>query len=153
MKNSVGDIETYVILLEGQRLAKEAVDSFEKTHEKIGQDYFVRQTQLQIFDKFPEVQSFSWKQGAPSWNDGDPCYFSVHAYTEDIKINGWYYDLGDSEAEENDVKKIVNFDDVGHVINKFIDSHTDEFMERTFGDGVEVTIERGGVVGIDGAEF
>lgn len=30
------------------------------------------------FDEIPEIQSIAWTQGTPSFNDGDPCVFSVH---------------------------------------------------------------------------
>lgn len=36
-----------------------------------------------IFEKFPELKSFEWTQGTPSFNDGEPCEFGVH----DVYIN------------------------------------------------------------------
>jgi hypothetical protein len=41
-----------------------------------------------IFDKYPELSYFTWKQYTPSWNDGEPCYFNVYGdepstYNED----------------------------------------------------------------------
>ena len=38
-----------------------------------------------LFEKFPELESFSWTQYAPYFNDGDACTFSAH----DIdRVNG-----------------------------------------------------------------
>ena len=45
-----------------------------------------------IFDKFPKLESFSWRQFTPYFNDGEPCEFRAEAYTENIKINGVMYE-------------------------------------------------------------
>jgi hypothetical protein len=38
-----------------------------------------------IFKEFPKLNSFSWNEYAPHWNDGDECVFSV--YFETLSIN------------------------------------------------------------------
>jgi hypothetical protein len=39
-----------------------------------------------LFENFPKLESFSWLQYTPHWNDGDECNFS--ASTDYIEING-----------------------------------------------------------------
>lgn len=40
----------------------------------------------EIFKKHKKLESFSWVQYTPHWNDGDECVFGAH--TEYLKING-----------------------------------------------------------------
>lgn len=41
-----------------------------------------------LFIKHPEMESFSWSQYTPYFNDGDECVFSAHTDTELISVNG-----------------------------------------------------------------
>lgn len=45
-----------------------------------------KQMTKDVFKKYPELQSFSWQQYTPYFNDGDTCTFS--AYTDYLYING-----------------------------------------------------------------
>jgi hypothetical protein len=40
-----------------------------------------------IFKTHPELESFSWSQYAPHWNDGDECTFSTH-FDYELVLNG-----------------------------------------------------------------
>lgn len=43
----------------------------------------------ELFEKYPDLKSFSWTQYTPYFNDGDPCYFgSWHQEAECVLING-----------------------------------------------------------------
>lgn len=52
-----------------------------------------------LFDAFPSLESFSWVQYTPYFNDGEPCEFGVSADADwSLKINGER--PGDSEHWE-----------------------------------------------------
>lgn len=40
----------------------------------------------EIFEKHPCLDSFSWTQYAPYFNDGEPCEFHVHADEPDVTV-------------------------------------------------------------------
>lgn len=40
-----------------------------------------------VFDKFPEISSIVWAQYTAYFNDGDPCYFSVHDFDVNLGSN------------------------------------------------------------------
>jgi len=40
----------------------------------------------EIFEKHSKLESFSWVQYTPNWNDGDECVFSAH--TDYVYLNG-----------------------------------------------------------------
>src|SRR5271167_1978897 len=58
----------------------------EKLHDKF----------LELFDKYPNLVSFSWTQYANFFNDGDPCEFYVHTDSESIDVE-FTEDEGDSQ--------------------------------------------------------
>lgn len=74
-----------------------------------------------LFSDYTELNSFSWVQYTPYFNDGDECIFSV--YTESLGINGsediglYYLEdlLSDLEQKDISIKKYTNklslFDD------------------------------------------
>lgn len=105
-----------------------------------------------------KIQSFSWVQYTPYFNDGDECIFRV--YTDyNFKINGedteemdsldWsikYYLKGQTEKyplkPEWDIELFKLIEDLQEVIN----SIPEEFMKDLFGDHVEVTVNSDGTI-------
>ena len=52
----------------------------------------------ELFDTYPELNSFGWRQYTPYFNDGESCEFrSMHDYPT---INGNDENYGESEQEE-----------------------------------------------------
>ncbi len=86
----------------------------------------------EIFSTYPEVESFGWTQGAPSFNDGDPCYFS--AYTEEPQINGKYYG-----SDETVPEKAMN------AICDLLELFDNNDYEEMFGDGQKITVTKNGI--------
>lgn len=41
-----------------------------------------------VFEKFPQLESFGWTQYTDNFNDGDVCNFNVHIDPEGIYLNG-----------------------------------------------------------------
>lgn len=92
---------------------------------------FFDEAAKEIFAKHPTVESFSWRQYTPYFNDGDECVFSVHSYPE---ING--EDVSDESGPYNDAKKLI----------ESIDEPT---MKEMFGDHVKITVLKTEGVTID----
>jgi hypothetical protein len=70
-----------------QRITK-AKQEAERNQEKAvkqGEKLF-KEAVKEIFKKNPGLESFSFDEYAPHWNDGDECVFSVHL--DDMKVNG-----------------------------------------------------------------
>lgn len=77
---------------------KEAKRAAEKAREKansLGQELF-REAVVEIFDKFPSLEQFSWDEYTPHWNDGDECVFSC--YFGSLAIN--------DEKEKGNVEEV-----------------------------------------------
>ena len=56
-------------------LKKEMEDLKKKMQER-GQEIFREGSKI-IFEQYPDLEWFSWRQYTPYWNDGEPCEFSV----------------------------------------------------------------------------
>lgn len=90
----------------------------------------------EFFEKSNKLDSFSWDQYTPYFNDGDSCHFHVH---EIRRINDEdIYDLEEELSPELD--EIIN------QIQEILNSIPDEFMEDLFGDHMTVTVKRDGTI-------
>lgn len=95
----------------------------------------------EVFAAHPEITAIRWAQYAPSFNDGDPCVFSVHE---------WYAKIGDTkEGGDNDDGFLLSYesekveeaeDDIDALFALF----DDDVMEDEFGSSVKVTATRDG---------
>jgi hypothetical protein len=59
----------------------------------------------ELFDKHPRLESVTWVQYTPYFNDGDPCYFSVHDFDASIsepEETETSEGPGDEEEEEDE---------------------------------------------------
>ena len=56
-----------------------------KTFQEDGQKMFAEAAQ-ELFDRFPKLESIVLTGYAPSFNDGDPCLFSMREY--ESTVNG-----------------------------------------------------------------
>lgn len=102
----------------------------------------------ELFDT-GKIEKVVWTQWTPSWNDGEPCTFhlgEVAVYPkdlEDLPVDAWDSDW-DSEGNLYlfDEGKYLYDPDLTPHINRIanIFHMLEDICERTFGDGVEVTI-------------
>jgi hypothetical protein len=69
-------------------------DAYDKKLSEAGEEA-VKDAFKDVFDKFPEISEIAWCQYTPYFNDGDPCYFSVHDF--DVR-------LGSSEDMDAKIK-------------------------------------------------
>lgn len=94
---------------------------------------FFQEGAKQLFDKFPELESFGWRQYTPYFNDGDVCTFS--AGTDEPDIN----DVMGYDIYGEEYKHLVPLQDE---VSKFLNVFENEDLEAMFGDHAEITVTR-----------
>ena len=65
--------------------AKRSMDRIRSKSANIGEKLF-GECVKQLFKDHPDLQTFSWPQYTPHWNDGDELVFSTHFYS--LAVNG-----------------------------------------------------------------
>jgi len=145
-------------LFDELKALKEAYDT--KLAEE-GEDA-IKELFKEFFDKYPRAESIAWRQYTPYFNDGDPCYFSVHEMTLEMNEDEEESDEDEDEDEDED-----DYDDEGYDSYSlrhsddpalkqmgedfmYLEDIPDDVMEHVFGDHVKVTATR---EGFDVAEY
>jgi hypothetical protein len=89
---------------------------------------------LEFFNKYPTVESFTWYQYTDYFNDGEPCYFSVHSdeilYMEMCEYGDLSYDEYKEQYSNADVE-----------LSRILGSLETIFYQWLFGDHVQVTVK------------
>jgi len=120
----------------------DAIADIKKQGIKAGVEYFAP-----IFEKYPELKSFSWEQYTPYFNDGDTCTFGVHDVSQ---VNGAEEYGDDNEDEESWSTLVMDwsgkekkagplypaYEEAQDYLNKL----GDEACEAFFGDHVRVVV-------------
>jgi hypothetical protein len=111
-----------------------------------------------IFNDNPQLNSFSWNQYTPYFNDGDTCVFGVNRdyyrfnnscdHVDKWTLNNEQYskkiDLEDLSFDSIDsIKKAYN--EVDELLSMF----EDEDLCQMFGDHAEITVYRNGQIDVD----
>lgn len=97
-----------------------------------------------IFEQFPELDSFGWRQYTPFFNDGDTCEFSAHIDPESICINEVPY-FSDENEEENYEKLLP----ATEMISELLEAIGEDSLEAIFGDHAEVIVRRSGEIEVE----
>lgn len=95
----------------------------------------LKEAAKEIFEKYPKLESFSWTQYAPYFNDGDECVFRVN---EVYQVNGL------NEWEDREEIKELGIDEALTEANDLVEAIDDDAMRDLFGNHVEVTCNRDG---------
>ncbi len=102
-----------------------------------------------LFEKYPALESFSWRQYTPHFNDGDACEFSAHTSDLDFVWAGKEYeDVGRWSVEHEEYGK--EYRDAG-VAPAFIEALNlmkpidEDSLKEMFGDHCRVIARRNGV--------
>ena len=90
----------------------------------------------EIFDKYPIVETFAWRQYTPYFNDGEECTFGVNTEPDINGKDSYDCEKGSDEAKASDD------------VESLLESIPTEIMEDIFGNHVEVTVNRDGTVEI-----
>lgn len=151
------------ILFEQIAKSKEEIKKLKSDlNEKLKENF--HELTKELFDSYPELDSFGWRQYTPYFNDGEPCEFrSMHDYPT---INGNDENYGESEQPEGvlDIvklgseeiydenwKKIENpdynpyYSEIVKVVKDFLNQFDDDDMEGLFGNHVSIHITSEGV--------
>lgn len=104
---------------------------------------------LQLFNENPIIQEIRWDQYTPSFNDGDPCEFTIGdvGFLLHNKQTIGYYDFDeDDEFEGTKVEQHIE-DHLKNIVNEFTNKiqALDTVMESLFGNNVTIIINRDGV--------
>jgi len=118
----------------------------------------------QIIDSCPELESISWNQYTPYFNDGDETIFSSN--TNYLKVNGEYADenntlnpviienygtwnrekrVYEGRVEKPNPNYNKTLSDAVDQMSEFLGIFDDDFYKSQFGDHVTVTINSNGV--------
>lgn len=126
------------------------MEEFEKQFREEGSKLFKEITK-EVFDQFPEVNSFSWTQYTPYFNDGDECTFGVN----DVDTINGFSEYGDDD--ENDQKNSENIFEkynweksksdkrafeIVETLRAFVNSAPEDVLRSLFGDHARVTVYR-----------
>lgn len=135
---------------------------------KLNEDFIVQKKELmrktkvlfdvalvEVFNKYPELDSFSWTQYTPYFNDGDSCEFSAHV--DYPSINGVCVDDMRDIKKENTTwsgtagrvtspnplyneSKALMVDEIIDILG----SVDEAFLQDVYGDHTEVVVGRNG---------
>lgn len=95
---------------------------------------------LEIFEKFPTLGAMRIRGGAPSFNDGSPCYFRVG----EPEVRGLDPDE-DFYGEYDEGPEFEKCEEAHEAFSNVIYAIGDDLMEDIFGEGFIVTITREGI--------
>lgn len=167
----------------------ERKEALNKEISAISQTVFA-ESSTELFNKHPLLQSFSWTQYTPYFNDGDICSFGVNEEPSFVTINGIHFDPNEiyistsknnpdydpkihdwkmslikrTEEEMSEEISTYTFEDEDYVEHKisdlgmtyfeyqdlikdicdFLSNQDEDFLNDTFGDHVQVTLDRNG---------
>jgi hypothetical protein len=100
-----------------------------------------------VFDKHPILESFSWNQYTPYFNDDEECTFSAN--TDYCEINGedWDdYKFSKLNWRDNSPNPdyIPELGSAKEDVKEFLSNIDDSVLRDMFGDHVQVTVKPGG---------
>lgn len=112
-----------------------------------------------VFEKHPALESFSWTQYSPYFNDGDECVFSVNEvnYVNGIDIDEdqpdeeFVTDWNGLRDDKGNRPKVKNKHYVPELVQAIKDCRElvslveEDTMAELFGNHVEVTVTRNGI--------
>lgn len=119
--------------------AKKKAQEFATTkgREIVGQAFFT------VFERFPELHSFSWRQYTPYFNDGEECIFGVRGTflipASDKDGDKWDHEYSKwSKPEGISTECLAAVDEVWSCLSE-------DLLKDIFGDHVEVKVTKGSV--------
>jgi len=137
----------------------EASKAYEKAKQLVFDVYYestiknLEKAFQELFDTYPQLTAFDWRQYVPSFNDGDACYFTVNNWgTCWFTVDGVTFDVGDyadyEEYDYNTAKSVLKqngLDEVGNEICCLIGAVPYDIMEKRFGTYSHVKVTREGI--------
>lgn len=135
-------------------------DAYDTKLKEEGEDA-LKEVFKELFDKHPRLESVTWVQYTPYFNDGDPCYFSVHDFDASISEPEETEELDEDEDEEDEdlydddytygerLSAIAESDDpelqkLAEAVSELNGEIPEDVLENVFGDHCKVTATRDG---------
>lgn len=88
----------------------------------------------EMFDTYPELESYKWAQYTPYFNDGDECKFGVDCDYPSINgIDWWQSSMGEEPAWRSEVVNLGR---------KILRTLSDEELNYLFGDHISIELRR-----------
>jgi len=107
--------------------------SYEKTLSEEGEDA-LKEAFKDFFQKHPSVETITWTQYTPYFNDGDACYFHVHEFQINEEDD---YEDDKEESEDQETEEVEDttlWDDLNE-----LEAIPEDVYEAVFGDHVRIT--------------
>jgi hypothetical protein len=126
---------------------KEQIQQLRKSLETQSKDFF-KEASAEIFEKHPELKSFSWTQYTPYFNDGDECVFGAQTDYISVAMKGEDDDEDENEIGSWSLSKATNLTPKQSAAKDalaLLAAFEDEDFKTMFGDHVRVTVSRKGV--------
>lgn len=102
----------------------------------------------ELFAKHPKLESFSWTQYTPYFNDGDECTFSAQTDSLKVQFGGEEFDdIGTwtfKPPVSNEVLKAEGLSEACKDMAELMSVLEDEDCKVMWGDHVEVTVTKDG---------
>jgi len=108
-----------------------------------------------LFETYPILESFSWDQYTPYFNDGEPCYFSVNTYSVEINDKPYICEYHLEKALNDRLKGIISVDEYTDLeikkalsddIIQLLKTIGNDNLESMFGDHAKVIVTKDSVV-------
>lgn len=94
---------------------------------------------MELFEKYPKLNSISWVQYTPYFNDGDKCIFGIWFDVNGYDDSGWGPEEKDDNADGmTSSERDLIFKDI-YNIRKMIGKKA---FKKVFDDGVKVTVTK-----------
>lgn len=110
---------------------KKQVEELRLKLQETGEEFLVEHFK-KTFEENPKLETVSWSQYTPYFNDGEECTFSSNHEWADIEGEGLKYD----SPEYNKIK-----DD----IREFLSQFDNDLLKHMFGDHVKIVITKEGI--------
>jgi len=134
MTNLMTPQEKYQIVKDAYTAAR--ADMIKQTQDS------VRELAQDLFSKYSTLDSFSWVQYTPYFNDGEECHFQVISDLGYITISG-------SDDWPEDPTERSPWRDVSQAVEYLIDGFDSDMLRDIYGDHAKVTINRNGTATVE----
>jgi hypothetical protein len=108
---------------------KAEVEELRVKLQKTGEQ-FLAQNFKELFEKYPKLETISWSQYTPYFNDGEECIF---------RSNHKYADIEGTELSDKE------HDVIEEEIKQFMNQLDNELLKNLFGDHVQLVVSKEGI--------
>ena len=122
------------------QLLKKRIDELSKKMKDAENEVF-NELRRTLFEENPKLKSFGFVGYTPSFNDGEPCEFTITTESGYIQINGfdgnrseWLDGANHTDEEMKDVE------DLSEIVSETLGILPENFYRSKFGDGFQVNV-------------